>query len=79
MLATSQLIVERTLAIFSRQYTLSPHIDSSTAEDRQTADNSLLTEVLPQINVHFLAMTPMERHFAQFCYINHNSHKNCDG
>ena len=60
------------MAIFSRQYTLPPHIDSSTTEQRQAMDNTLLAEVLPQINVHFLALTPMERHFAQFCYINHS-------
>ena len=71
LLATSQHHVERILAIFSRQYNLPTHVDSATSERRQALDLSLLNEVLPQLDIHLMAVTPMERHFGQFCYINH--------
>ena len=72
MLATTQLHVERALAMFSRQYILPPHVDSSTSEERQALDMALINEVLPQLDMDLLAVTPMEKHFGQFCYKNHS-------
>ena len=81
LLATSQHHVERILAIFSRQYNLPTHVDSTTSERRQALDLSLLNEVLPQLDIHLMAVTPMERHFGQLCYVNHPNalHPQCTG
>ena len=73
LLATTQLHVKNILAVFTRQYILTPHVDSSTSEARQAHDTALLTEVLPQLDIDLMAVTPMERHFGQFCYINHSA------
>ena len=66
-------MVQKALDIFSRQYILPTHVDSESADDRKAIDESLLAEVLPQLDVHLMAVTPMERHYGDFCYIN-NSH-----
>ena len=73
LLVTVQPLVQKVLAIFSRQYTLPPHVDSSTSDERQSIDNLLLSEVIPQLNINLMAVTPMERHFGAFCYINHSA------
>ena len=72
LLATSQLILKRVLGIFSRQYTLPTHVDSSSTEERQKTDLLLMTEVLPQMDIRLMALTPMERFYGDFCYINHS-------
>ena len=73
LLATTRPLVQKVLAMFSRQYTLPTHVDSSTSAERQSTDKLLLSEVIPQLNINFMAITPMERHFGAFCYINHSA------
>ena len=71
LLSSTKCSVQKALSIFSRQYILPPHIDSETSDVRKALDESLLSEVLPQLDVRLMAVTPMERHFGDFCYINH--------
>ena len=72
LLATSQLIVQRTLAMFSRQYMLPTHVNAETLDERKSLEAGLKSEVLPQLDVTLMALSPMERNFGAFCYINHS-------
>ena len=72
LLPSAKYLVQKTLSLFSRQYILPPHVDSDTSDDRKAIDESLLSEVLPQLDVHLMAVTPMERYFGEFCYINNS-------
>ena len=72
LLATSQLIVQRTLAMFSHQYMLPTHVHAETSEARQAMENDLKSAVLPQLDVTLMALSPMERNFGEFCYINNS-------
>ena len=72
LLATSQLIVQRTLAMFSRQYMLPTHVNAETLAERKSLETALKSEVLPHLDVTLMALSPMERCFGEFCYINHS-------
>ena len=72
LLVTIKSSVQQALEMFSRQYILPSYVDSETSAARKTMDNALLSEVLPQLNIHLMAVTPMERHFGQYCYINNS-------
>ena len=72
LLETAKCLVKKTLIIFSKQYILPSHVESETADDRKAIDESLMSEVLPQLDVNLMAVTPMERHYGDFCYINHS-------
>ena len=72
LLESVKCSVQKTLAIFSKQYILPSHVESETADDRKAIDESLISEILPQLDVHLMAVTPMERHYGDFCYINHS-------
>ena len=72
LLATTKLIVQQTLDIFSRQYLLPTHVNADTLSERKSLETDLKSEILPQLDVTLMALSPVERHLEKFCYINHS-------
>ena len=72
LLATTQLVVQRTLAMFSHQFLLPTHVNADTESVRKTLEGDLRTAILPHLDVTLMALSPMERNFGSFCYINNS-------
>ena len=73
LLEVTQAIVKRTLGLFSHSFLLpASHVHAETAEARQTAERTLKSTVLPQLDVTLMAYTPMERNLGSYCYINNS-------
>ena len=71
-LATSKLVTTKVLSMFRKQYLLPTHVDPETAEARTVAEDDLLEEVLPHLDLDLMLISPMERHLGSFCYKNHS-------
>ena len=72
-LATSQLVTSKVLALFNKQYMLPTHVDAETSDIRTAAEDALLADVLPQLDLDLMLISPMERHLGSFCYKNHSN------
>ena len=73
LLAETQLTVHKVMDIFTRRYDLPLPSDGHTAELRKEIEESLIAEVLPQLDVTVMSLSAMERNFGDHIYINNST------
>ena len=70
LLAETQLVVQKVLDIFSRRYDLPMPSDGHTAELRKEIEETLIAQVLPQLDITVMSICAMERNFGDHVYVN---------
>ena len=73
LLAEVQRTVQGVLDIFTRRYDLPLPSDGNTAELRKEIEETLISEVLPRLDITVMSISAMERNFCDHVYVNNST------